>query len=149
VKHMNITIEPAACGGCRTCEVACKQEMNTPDGVRLIRVVEDGPHIFDGIPFFMYRINCCRHCQDPPCRDVCPDGAITRRSDGIVVLDAKRCSGCQACLGSCPDDAIDFDMRRGVAHKCNLCYHRVDRGLLPVCADNVCPAHCIHFNERA
>jgi hypothetical protein len=21
----------------------------------------------------------------------------------------------------------------------------VDRGLVPACADNICPAHCIHF----
>jgi Fe-S-cluster-containing dehydrogenase component len=34
-----------------------------------------------------------------------------------------------------------------VARKCNLCHHRVDRGLMPACADNVCLAHCIHFGD--
>jgi Fe-S-cluster-containing dehydrogenase component len=23
----------------------------------------------------------------------------------------------------------------------------VDRGLMPACADNVCPGHCIHFGD--
>ena len=42
-------------------------------------------------------------------------------------------------------EAITYDMSRGIAQKCNLCHHRVDKGLLPACADNVCLAHCIHF----
>jgi len=31
--------------------------------------------------------------------------------------------------------------------KCNMCYHRVDNGLIPACADNVCLAHCIYFGD--
>ena len=33
----------AFCWGCRTCEVACKQENKAADGVKLISVTEDGP----------------------------------------------------------------------------------------------------------
>ena len=33
------------------------------------------------------------------------------------------------------------------ALKCNLCHHRVDQGLLPACADNICLAHCIYFGD--
>jgi Fe-S-cluster-containing dehydrogenase component len=42
---------------------------------------------------------------------------------------------------------IAFDDDRSVAQKCNLCHHRVDQGLIPACADNVCPAHCIDFRN--
>lgn len=28
-----------------------------------------------------------------------------------------------------------------------MCHHRVDLGLLPACADNVCLAHCIYFGK--
>jgi Fe-S-cluster-containing dehydrogenase component len=90
----------------------------------------------------------CQHCDEPPCAEVCPEAAITKREDSIVILDREQCSGCQACIDACPYNAIVFDDKEHKALKCNLCYHRVDRGLMPACADNVCPAHCIYFGDR-
>ncbi|MFZ0451639.1 MAG: 4Fe-4S dicluster domain-containing protein, partial [Desulfatiglandaceae bacterium] len=132
---------------CKTCEVACKQENRTPEGVRLIHVSEDGPKLVEGELQFVFRVNTCRHCDDPDCVGVCPEGAVRKRGDGIVVLDEQKCTGCGLCIDECPHDAISFDDDRGVARKCNLCYHRVDYGLLPACADNVCLAHCIYFGD--
>ncbi|MBN1106807.1 MAG: 4Fe-4S binding protein [Deltaproteobacteria bacterium] len=142
---VSLHIDHEDCWGCRTCEVACKQEMGAPDGVRLITVTEDGPKIVEGSPHFVFEVKLCRHCEAPPCAEACLEGVITKREDGIVVLDSERCTGCQSCMEACPYEAIAFDSVEGVARKCNLCYHRVDRGLLPACADNVCLAHCIHF----
>lgn len=144
-----IYIDDQACWGCKTCEVACKQEMNPSDGIKLIGVSEDGPKMVDEALFFTYRINICQHCDDPPCADACPDEAISKRSDGIVVMDYDLCTGCQLCIEVCPYDAIDFDNHKGIAQKCNLCHHRVDKGLIPACADNVCLAHCIYFKSPA
>ncbi|MGD2186527.1 MAG: 4Fe-4S dicluster domain-containing protein [Desulfobacterales bacterium] len=142
-----IYIDNQACWGCKTCEVACKQEMDTPAGVRLIEVSEDGPKKADGALAFAYHVNMCQHCSEPPCVDACPEEAIVKRSDGIVVMDDNLCSGCQACIEVCPYDAIDFDDDQSIAQKCNLCHHRVDQGLIPACADNVCLAHCIYFGD--
>ena len=145
--ELGIFIDEEACWGCKTCEVACKQEMKAPVGVKLIEVGEDGPKIVDAAPAFAYRINICKHCDEPPCAEACPDEAITKRSDGIVVMDYDLCTGCQLCIEACPYDAIDFDHDKSIARKCNLCHHRVDRGLIPACADNVCLAHCIYFGD--
>ena len=147
MKQFTLTIDNEACWGCRTCEVACKQEHNAPDGVRLISVKEEGPRMLDGRLDFVFEVRVCRHCDDPPCAAACPVEAIEKRADGIVVLDGERCTGCQSCLDACPYQAIVFDEGADIALKCNLCHHRVDRGLIPACADNVCLAHCIHFNE--
>jgi Fe-S-cluster-containing dehydrogenase component len=99
----------------------------------------------DGQLYFEYRVNVCKHCNEPPCAGACPDEAIAKRHDGIVVMDYDSCSGCGLCIDACPYDAIAFDEGKGVAQKCNLCHHRVDQGLMPACADNVCLAHCIQF----
>ena len=144
---MRLEIEEEKCWGCKTCEVACKQENGAPDGVRLIRIEEDGPRQVDGRWHFVFRANRCRHCDAPPCADACPVSAIAKRDDGIVVLDRAECVGCRACLEACPFHAVDFDEAADVAAKCNLCHHRVDQGLLPACADNVCLAHCIRLAE--
>lgn len=144
----SVIIDETECWGCKTCELACKQEMQPSDGVKLIVVTEDGPRREGDQTVFLYRVNMCQHCDDPPCAEVCPDEAISKRPDGIVVLNTEHCSGCQACLPTCPYDAIAFDDDRDIAQKCNLCHHRVDRGLIPACADNICLAHCIDFNPN-
>ena len=148
MKRYALVIDEERCWGCKTCEVACKQEEGAPDGVNLITVWEDGPRVIDGKLDFVYRVNVCQHCDDPDCLEACPEEAITKRDDGIVILDGEKCTGCQLCIDACPYDAIAFDGENGVARKCNLCYHRIDKGLLPACADNVCLAHCIHFVDR-
>jgi len=142
-----LIIDHESCWGCKACEVACKQENHAPEGIRLIHVSEDGPRMAGDRLNFVYRVNTCRHCDEPECVEACPEEAIVKRDDGIVILDEKACTGCGLCMDACPHQAIAFDNDRGVAQKCNLCYHRVDRGLEPACADNVCLAHCIYFGQ--
>ena len=146
MKTYVLEIDHEACWGCKTCEVACKQENRAAEGVKLVAVSEDGPRMIGGRLDFVFRVDLCRHCDDPPCADACSEEAIVERSDGIVVLDDERCSGCYACITACPYDAIEFDNDKGIAQKCNLCHHRIEKGLIPACADNVCPAHCIYFS---
>jgi Fe-S-cluster-containing dehydrogenase component len=109
-----LEIDHPLCWGCRTCEVACKQEMNAPDGVRLIRVLEDGPKEVEGKLEFVFHVSLCRHCEVPPCVEACPEEAIRKRDDGIVVLDQERCTGCKACIEECPYEAIAFDKMQGL-----------------------------------
>jgi Fe-S-cluster-containing dehydrogenase component len=148
MRRVVLTFAYQLCWGCKTCEVACKQENRPGDGVKLIRVWEDGPGMVAGKLNFVYQINVCRHCDDPPCADACPANAIRKRTDGIVILDKTQCTGCKICIEACPYDAIAFDDQKAIACKCNLCHHRVDAGLMPACADNVCPAHCIRFEIK-
>ncbi len=142
-----LKVDHQHCWGCKTCEVACKQENRTADGVKLVYVTEDGPKIANGKLDFVYKVNLCTHCNDPLCATACPVEAIAKRPDGIVVLDEEVCTGCRSCLSSCPYGAIAYDDAKGKAQKCNMCYHRIDHGLLPACADNICLAHCIYFGE--
>jgi NADPH-dependent glutamate synthase beta subunit-like oxidoreductase len=64
-----------------------------------------------------------------------------------VVEEAKRCLGCGcSCIQACPYEVIQFDLRAGVSHKCNLCSERVYVGEKPVCAE-VCMTDAISFGE--
>ena len=147
MRRLTLAIEEEKCWGCKTCEVACKQEHQATSGVKLIRIGEDGPRQVDARWHFIFRATRCLHCDEPACVNACSVSAIIKREDGIVVLNRDDCVGCRACIDACPFDAIDFDDDAEVAVKCNLCHHRIDAGLLPACADNVCLAHCIHLIE--
>jgi len=147
MNRYELMIDERACWGCMACEVACKQEHAAGEGVNLITVTEQWSHTKEGKLDFTFRVTVCRHCDEPPCIEACPEDAIFKREDGIVILNEEECSGCGACIDACPFGAIGLDAAQGIAQKCNLCHHRVDHGLLPACADNVCPAHCIYFGD--
>jgi Fe-S-cluster-containing dehydrogenase component len=142
-----LIIDHESCWGCKACEVACKQENRAPAGIKLIRVSEDGPRVVGDRLDFIYRVNSCHHCDEPECVEACPEEAIEKRDDGIVILNEEACIGCGLCIDACPYHAISLDSDRRIARKCNLCSHRIDSGLVPACADNVCLAHCIHFGR--
>ena len=135
-------------GGSEPDWMADAARFNVHRGAEIIvpKRVYDGPGMIAGKLDFVFRVNLCRHCDEPPCVDACPEEAITRRSDGIVVMDYALCTGCQLCIAACPYGAIEFDTDKGIARKCNLCHHRIESGLIPACADNICPAHGICFS---
>ena len=145
MKTHEVSIVHDHCWGCKACEVACKQENSPPYGVRLITVLDNAPDLKEDKVETLFHVNLCRHCDSPDCMQACPEEAFKKREDGIVILDESLCSGCRTCLDACPYDAIAFNEEENTAAKCNLCYQRVDAGLIPACADNICLAHCIHF----
>ena len=134
------------CVGCNACEVACKQEHNLAVGPRWIRVYSDGPREIEGKPQLRYKVTHCIHCSQPACKDVCPVRAISKRDDGIVLVDEKLCNGCKCCIEGCPLGVMHFDEEKGVAQKCDLCVDRLDKMSPPACAA-ACPSHCIYFGD--
>ncbi len=138
-------IDLGACIGCDACAVACRAEHGLPPGMnRLnVRIVEQGtfPDVMRA-----FQVNRCQDCADAPCATICPTGAIQRRSDGILALDAESCLGCRACLAACPYDALTIHPETGVADKCDGCGHRLDQGLEPACAV-ACPTGAIRIGD--
>ncbi len=132
------------CYGCRACEVACKQEHNIPVGIKRINVVKVGPIMVGGKLEMDFVPMRCFHCTKAPCINACPEAAITRRSDGIVLINAELCIGCMACLEACPFGVIQMNPENGLAEKCNLCVDRVDARLQPACVP-VFPAKIKYF----
>jgi len=88
----------------------------------------------------------CKHCGNPPCIDACPENAITKREDGIVLVNTDLCIGCKACIEACPFKAPQYNPEKNVVEMCTLCVHRVEKGLKPNCATH-CPAEAIFFGD--
>jgi Fe-S-cluster-containing dehydrogenase component len=88
----------------------------------------------------------CNHCDNPPCVKPCPTGATYRTEDGLVLVDAKKCIGCGACIVSCPYGARYSNPVTGAADKCTFCAHRIYQGRLPACVE-ACPTRARIFGD--
>ncbi len=148
VKEYALAIDWAACCGCLSCSVACKQEHDLPVGPQWVTVYCNAPQIIEGKPQLRYTVTHCMHCREPKCMAACPESAISRRADGVVLIDASMCNGCRMCMEACPFGVIQFDESRGIAQKCDLCVDRLDKGRPPACAA-ACVSHCIYAGEVA
>jgi electron transport protein HydN len=107
---MNVFLvaDPGKCIGCRTCEVACAVAHSDDDAIvsgtldrsffprlRVIKTAQVSAPIQ------------CRHCEDAPCANVCPNHAIRHWRDSIQV-DGAACIGCKNCLMACPFGVMDL-----------------------------------------
>ena len=142
----NLFVDLEYCIGCYACEVACKQENNIPVGIKWINVVKVGPRMVGNKLRMDFVPMRCRHCAKAPCIDACPEKAITKRADGIVLVNEELCNGCMVCFEACPFGVIQLNPETQVAEKCTLCVHRVDAGLEPACV-LACPSKCMYFGD--
>jgi anaerobic dimethyl sulfoxide reductase subunit B (iron-sulfur subunit) len=146
--YMNI----ALCTGCKACQVACKDKSNLPLGIRWRRVFQyeggdwvDQNGILIPSNVFAYFVSAaCMHCEKPLCAEVCPSAAISKREDGIVLIDEDKCIGCRYCSWACPYGAPQFNEVTGVMTKCDFCHDLLDRGERPACVEG-CPYRALDF----
>ncbi len=131
----HLVIDLDRCWGCRACEVACKQELGLGTGPRPMQVVEIGPRTINGSLHKDYIPVMCQHCQDPQCREACPQEAIYRADDDSVQIDSDLCDHCGVCEPACPYGAIQIADEGGPV-KCSLCFSRRNSGWLPSCAQH-------------
>ncbi|MBV6459434.1 MAG: Tetrathionate reductase subunit B [Fimbriimonadaceae bacterium] len=164
--RMSMLIDLTRCIGCDACTIACKQENGTPMDVFFARVLNVEAGTYPNVKR-LYIPVLCNHCEDAPCLKACPNKAIVKREDGIVLVDQDRCRGTGACVSACPygniilhkeeawylneDEPYERDfvkprLNEGVARKCTYCAHRVDEGLDPACVV-ACPTHARIFGD--
>ena len=153
-----IMIDVGRCCGCYNCQLACKDghvdndwtpyAKPQPETGQFWMKVEE--HVCGTIPKVKmhYVPTLCNHCDKPPCIDACPDQAITKRTDGLVLIEPERCTGCKTCLAACPYHAIYFNDELRLAQKCTGCAHLLDHGeKVPRCVE-ACPTDALMFGEE-
>lgn len=131
-----VIADPDKCIGCRTCMIGCvvahsdedifyqnPDEINFNPKLSVIKTKEVSAPIQ------------CRHCEDAPCLNSCPQKAIVKENN-IMSVNEEKCIGCKTCLLACPFGAIDLlpqyedgkeveqvilDENKKIAYKCDLC----------------------------
>jgi formate dehydrogenase iron-sulfur subunit len=171
-KQYGFFTDTTLCIGCKACEVACKEWNALPaDNLELsgwsydntrglsantwrhvcfverVRSADDTANEMH--PFqshWKMMSDVCKHCDNAPCQEACPTGALFRTEFDTVVVQQDICNGCGYCVPACPFGVIDLNEFDGKAHKCTLCYDRLKGGLEPACAKS-CPTNSIQFGE--
>jgi len=158
-----IVVDLNRCTGCMTCVIACKEENLTRPEVSWVTVLSVENEKLDRIIYFRF---ACMHCEDPKCVAACPNGAIYKREDGIVLIDQDKCMGTHACITACPYGVIRINPNKeyfagqgvpfqevgnsyrnhppGKASMCTMCVHRIDEGKEPACVV-ACPSQAMTF----
>ncbi|MBS7620210.1 4Fe-4S dicluster domain-containing protein [Candidatus Bathyarchaeota archaeon] len=104
------------CSGCRRCEIACSlshEGLIWPEASR-IRVFMLVPGV--EVP------HLCFQCEDYPCVDACPMGALSINSEtGAVETDSSKCSACGLCIEACPGKVPHLHPKGNPIVICDLC----------------------------
>jgi len=64
----------------------------------------------------------CFQCEDYPCINVCPTGALSlSNKTGAVIVNSSKCTGCGLCIEACPAKVPHMHPSRGCILICDLC----------------------------
>jgi anaerobic carbon-monoxide dehydrogenase iron sulfur subunit len=138
----SIYVNMDRCTACKTCEIACSLNRSSlskrlPEAIyeeiaplSRVRVGEAGTG--SGFPIQ------CRHCEDAPCMDACPAGALYRDEEGLVLTHDARCIGCWMCIMVCPFGAPQPFRAFRKMIKCDRCKDRE----APYCVES-CPTDAL------
>jgi anaerobic dimethyl sulfoxide reductase subunit B (iron-sulfur subunit) len=133
------------CTECKTCQLACKDVKDLPTEINYRKVTS-----YEGGTYpkpWMYFISmACNHCAMPACLAVCPVSAISKETDGSVIIDTDACIGCKSCITACPYGAPKFREDLGIVDKCDTCKKFREAGDNPACVD-ACPMRVLKFGE--
>lgn len=164
-----VVADPQRCIGCQVCELACAAAHSDHPAATVGALNQPIlPRLFLVKTAEVTMPIQCRQCEDAPCANVCPVGAI-RQEDGRIQVQEQACVGCKTCLMACPFGAMELVPRyrdgrpvrqeglqavtpQGVeckdwlvAHKCDLCHNRPTG---PACV-TACPQQALKLVEPA
>jgi Fe-S-cluster-containing dehydrogenase component len=137
MKKPHLIVDIALCQGCNNCFMACKDEHVGNDWPGYSRPQSNHGERWIDIPCnergqyplidVAYRPTLCTHCADAPCV-ARSGGAISKRPDGLVLIDPVKAAGRRELVDSCPYGMIIWSEKSSTPQKCTLCAHLLDNG---------------------
>ncbi|MBT3989044.1 MAG: oxidoreductase [Rhodospirillaceae bacterium] len=70
----------------------------------------------------------CNHCDDAPCMAAATGDAITKRPDGLVIIDPDKAKGQKQIVDACPYGAVWWNEEKEVPQAWIFDAHLLDRG---------------------
>ena len=127
-------IDYEVCNKCPECVVKCSYIMH-PENNGITSLREEIAFLF-----------ACRRCEDYPCVNACPNGAL-KREDNILKRANFLCISCKSCSIACPFGTILPEVIPYLTSRCDVCVGRLKEGENPECVES-CPYGAIRFVEE-
>lgn len=150
-------VDTTRCIGCNVCTIACKDQFVMNDWGSYSAPQPDTGHFWMFVTEKVYgkypdvRVRYlaepCMQCENPPCVKASQNGALYKRTDGIVIIDPVKSKGQRQIVDSCPYGKIYWNEQLQIPQKCTLCAHRLDQGLQPACV-NACPTQAMTIGDE-
>jgi Fe-S-cluster-containing dehydrogenase component len=145
----NVIVDVPRCENCNNCVMATKDELvgnefpgysasHSAQGagvIQILRKVRGSMPMVDAT----YVPVMCNHCDEPPCMQGDTSGAISKRDDGIVIIDPVKAKGRRDLVGACPYGAIVWNETEQLPQNWFFDAHLLDSGWSAPRCQSVCP----------
>lgn len=148
-KSWHLIVDVERCNNCRACFLAVKDEYigNDFPGYSAaqpaqghnwldIKRHERGSYPIVDAHFVPVM---CNHCENAPCMQAAKDGAVTRRADGLVIIDPIKAKGQKQIVDACPYGAVSWNEEAQLPQAWTFDAHLLDQGWDRVRAEQCCP----------
>ena len=148
-KKWNMIVDIERCNNCRGCFLAVKDEHTgndfpgyaaeqPPMGANWLDIErkERGAYPIVDAHFMP---TMCNHCDDAPCMKVAKNGAITKRADGIVIIDPVKAKGQKEIVDACPYGAVTWNEESQLPQTWIFDAHLLDAGFKKPRIESQCP----------
>ena len=145
----NLIIDVAECTNCQNCTLSAMDEYVDNDwpgyaaamprhGHRWIDILQKERGQVPMVDI-AYVPTMCNHCDDAPCMKVAGEGVITKRDDGIVLIDPEKSKGRRDLVDACPYGHIWWNETREIPQAWPFDAHLLDQGWEQTRGQQSCP----------
>jgi Fe-S-cluster-containing dehydrogenase component len=145
----NMIIDVAECTNCNNCTLATMDEYvgnawpgyaapMPKHGHRWINILQKERGQAPMIDI-AYVPTMCNHCDDAPCMKAAQGGAITKREDGIVLIDPVKAKGQKQLVEACPYGHIWWNEAENLPQAWPFDAHLLDQGWQQTRGQQSCP----------
>lgn len=148
-KKWNMIVDVERCDNCRVCFLATKDEHIGNDfpgyaasqpaqGHNWLEIERKERGSYPIVEAHFMPV-MCNHCDDAPCMKAAKNGAVTKRDDGIVIIDPEKSKGQKAIVDACPYGAISWNEEKQIPQAWIFDAHLLDTGWTQTRAEQACP----------
>jgi Fe-S-cluster-containing dehydrogenase component len=144
----NLIVDVAKCDNCRGCFLAVKDEHigndipgyaapQPPQGHNWLEIERRERGAYPIVEAHFMPV-MCNHCDDAPCMKAAKNGAVTKRPDGIVIIDPVKAKGQKQIVDACPYGAVSWNEELQIPQAWIFDAHLLDEGWTRTRAEQSC-----------
>jgi len=149
-KKWNMIVDIEPCNNCRGCFLAVKDEHTGNDfpgyaaeqpamGANWMDIERHERGTYPLVDAHFKPV-MCNHCDDAPCLEKGGD-AVSKRADGIVIIDPEKAKGRKDLVEACPYGAISWNEELELPQAWIFDAHLLDNGWDQTRAEQSCPTN--------